>query len=234
MKYKLGLLAITFVGAFAAEINVGCSNRFIVKTGYSKLNNDNLYKNHMLDNALYQLESEGNIGHINRNFCGHRVFGFGYSYKHYLPKDFFIGFNTGYENSDNKVHSEVKNDQYTTLVDFKLKHSINIMPVVGITIKNFDIYAMMGIEYKQVNYSQRIDIQVDSDEFNDYKVHNWRGMYTWGAGVDMRINEKASLGIEYKKTRIKFSFIEYPNDLRDKTHFKADHHTVSVTFKYKF
>jgi len=230
MKYRLSLLALTFVTAFAAETNSGCSNRFIVKTGYSKLNNDNLHKNWMIKDGL--------VGGYNlvKNFTGHRVFGVGYVYKYYLPKDFFVGFNTGYENSDNRVSGIIESTADLRVVNFKLKHSVNIMPVVGVTIKNFDIYAMMGVEYAQVDYSQDRYPHFDNadPDYNDYKVHNWRGMYTWGAGVDVRINEKASLGIEYKKTRIKFSFTEYPNDERFKTHFKADHHTVSVTFKYKF
>jgi len=73
MKYKLSLLALTFVGAFAAETNTGCSNRFIVKMGYSKLNNDNLHKNKLVTffNTIYE-DSSITV----KKFSGHRVCGY--------------------------------------------------------------------------------------------------------------------------------------------------------------
>jgi len=240
MKYRSSLLAVTFVTAFAAETNSGCSNRFIVKTGYSKLNNDNLRTNRIYRSILYSMK--GNSDNLKKGYENHRMAGIGYAYKYYLPKDFFIGFNMGYENCGNGFHAsfDTAKENKTAFWDFKLKHSVHVMPFIGVSIKNFDLFAMIGIEHTQVYYSQRVsNIQYNDPQteqyFNDYKVHNWRGMYTWGAGIDMRINEKASLGIEYKKTRIKFSFIEYPrHEFRKKTHFKADHHTVSVAFKYRF
>jgi len=156
MEYRLSLLALTFVGVFAAETNSGCSNRFIVKAGYSKLNNDNLYFNALLGEYTW-MHLYTSIDKV-KTFSGHRVFGIGYAYKHYLPKDFFIGFNAGYENSDNKLKNILTNDENnrSATINFKLKHSINIMPFVGITIKNFDIYAMIGLEYTQINYSQNL------------------------------------------------------------------------------
>jgi len=234
MKYRLSLLALTFVGAFAAETNSRCSNQFIIKAGYSKLSNDNIRKNHMIDDALYALE----VQNMNKNFNGHSVLGIGYSYKYHLKDNLFVGFNAGYENSNNQLRCSVTGRSgILRNVDFKLKHSINFMPTVGFSIKNVDIYAMVGVEHVQIDYSQKLDITIPAsyEVFkNDYKVHNWKCNYAWCAGLDILLNEKASLGLEYKGNKIKVSFTEYPNLTRDKTNLKIYHHTVSIAFKYKF
>ena len=194
-----------------------------IKVGYSKITNirDSVDAPVMIQNGSLE------------NFNGHRVFGLGFGLKYNFPKYFFIGINANLENTDNKYSNILLKEES---IKFSSKNSVNLMPIVGVSIDRFNIYAGAGISYNQINYSrQDTKLQNCADpDFNSYKVHNWRGNFAWCAGIDANINSNASLGIEYKKTRIKFSFIEYPNSFRLKSHFKTDHHTVSVTFKYKF
>lgn len=195
-----------------------------VKVGYSKITNirDSVDAPIMIQKGY--LES----------FNGHRIFGLGFGLKYNFPKYFFVGVNADLENTDNKYTlGSLDNNE---CLKFSSKNSINLIPIIGVSIDKFNIYVGAGISYNQINYSQFSEMETNPTGalFNDYKVHNWRGNFAWCAGIDTNINSNASLGIEYKKTRIKFSFIEYPNSDRLESHFKADNHTVSVTFKYKF
>lgn len=199
-----------------------------VKVGYSKI--CNIYNNDIEGTVMYSIKRT----EYSESFNGHRVFGLGFGVKYNFPKYFFVGVNANLENTDNKYTLGSLDNSMG--LKFSSKNSVNLMPIVGVSIDKFNIYAGAGISYNQINYSQYYDDGLDSTDpdFNNYKVHNWRGNFAWCAGIDANINDSASLGIEYKKTRIKFSFIEYPNSDRFKSHFKTDHHTVSVTFKYKF
>ncbi len=200
-----------------------------VKVGYSKIGN--IYDNDIKNTVMYVIRHT--MEH-SENFNGHRVFGLGFGLKYNFPKYFFIGLNANLENTDNEYTLGVPNNSIG--IKFSSRNSVNLIPIVGVSIDRFNIYAGAGISYNQINYLQFDKSVTDPTDksFNNYKVHNWRGNFAWCAGIDANINSNASLGIEYKKTRIKFSFIEYPNSFRFKSHFKTDHHTVSVTFKYKF
>ena len=222
------LLSILF-GGIIHTMSANICATINAMVGYSKMNNISC-----TTKENYSLMALIKDDEFYQNTNGHRVFGLGFGLKYNFPKYFFIGVNANLENADNKY--TLKTNDSTAGLRFSSKNAVNLIPVVGVAIDRFNIYAGAGISYNQINYSQfNIDAtDITLEFFNDYKVHNWRGNFAWCAGIDANINSNASLGIEYKKTRIKFSFIEYPNSFRFKSHFKTDHHTVSVTFKYKF
>ena len=199
-----------------------------VKVGYSKIGNFGGVIAEDINNVIK------NKIPYKEDFNGHRVFGLGFGLKYNFPQYFFVGLNAALENADNKYIIAHTKDYFKK--KFSSKNSVNLIPVVGVSIKMFDIYAGAGISYNQIKYSQ-VDTRItdpNDEDFNNYKVHNWRGNFVWCAGIDMNINGKASFGIEYKKNRIKFSFVELPNSDRKKSYFKTDHHTISMAFKYKF
>ena len=71
------------------------------------------------------------------------------------------------ENADNKYMIAYRADEIK--IKFSSKNSVNLIPVVGVSIKMFDIYAGAWISYNQIKYSQ-VDTRItdpDDEDFND-------------------------------------------------------------------
>ena len=104
-----------------------------VKVGYSKIGN--IYDNDIEDTVMYGIRHT--MEH-SENFNGHRVFGLGFGLKYNFPKYFFIGVNANLENADNKYTLGSLDNSMG--LKFSSKNSVNLMPIVGVSIDKFSIY----------------------------------------------------------------------------------------------